>query len=215
MDVFTANGLQVLGQSHANPRNKDKIGFQKHLLAFTNADLNLGTEQLQILFTNSHDGTTGCRLDLGAFRFVCANGLVSGDVESSMSIRHTGSVIDKLDSAIKYQLDRLPKIAANISRFKGIELSDEQAWGFALDAAKLKDANAVQAYVRFRRLEDTSRDLWTFFNAVQESLIRGGLRYRTEEGEFKSTRKVSAVSTVMTLNKQIWNLADEFASKVA
>ncbi len=66
--------------------------------------------------------------------------------------------------------------------------------------------------VRARRSADLSNDLWTVYNRVQESLIRGGLRYVDKDGDFKTLRKISSIDSVSKVNKELWNLAKGFAA---
>lgn len=213
IDIFQDNGLVLHGESIVRPRKKEKVGFQKHLLAFTRDDLFLGDEQLQLLLLNSHDGTCSFQLSLGVFRFACANGLISGDVESTMKIRHTGNALDRLDVAIAAMLDKLPTIAEKITTFKSIELTPDQRKQFIFDAAKLRIGDQVKQVDNCnpKRAQDLSIDLWTTFNRVQEYIIQGGLRYVDKENKLKKTRKLSAVNTTVKLNKELWNLAERWA----
>ncbi len=214
IEVFKDNGFYIMGTSVAKPRTEHRKGFQKHVVAFTRDDLNTGNgEQLQLLLTNSHDGTTSFRLDSGIFRFVCANGLVVGDTTHTTRIKHVGDCLNKIDEAIKYQLDRLPQVAAEVERFKGIVLDPDTVADFSMRSAELR-VPEVKALipVRARRSADLPNDLWTVYNRVQEGLIRGGLWYESKEGEFKRLRKLSSIDTVSKVNKELWNLAKDFAA---
>ena len=226
IEVFKDNGLNVIGESIANTRKPEKIGFQKHLVAFSNDQLNHGSEQLQLLLTNSHDGSSSYQLDLGAFRFACANGLVHGDVESTIKIRHVGNCLDRLDEAIRYQLDRLPNIAAKIEQLKQFDLTPEQIYDFTLKASKIRcnndNINRILV-VKTKRFEDHSDNVWTVFNKIQEACLRGGLSYFDPEaeckrtktiGKWKKTRKLTGVSAVTKINKELWSLAESYC-KVA
>lgn len=212
--VFKDNGFEVMGTSAAKPRAEHRKGYQKHVVAFTRDDLVTGGgEQLQLLLTNSHDGTTSFRLDSGIFRFVCANGLVVGDTAHTTRIKHVGDCLNQIDKAIKYQLERLPQVAAEIERFKGIILGPDTVADFSMRSAELRIPEVkVLIPVRARRSADLSNDLWTVYNRVQEILIRGGLRYMEKGGDFKTLRKISSIDTVSKVNKELWNLAKSFAA---
>ena len=55
------------------------------------------------------------------------------------------------------------------------------------------------------------RILWTTFNVVQENVIRGGIRGRTEKGSLTRTREVTGIDGDIKLNQALWKLAEEFA----
>ena len=49
-----------------------------------------------------------------------------------------------------------------------------------------------------RRTEDEGQDAWSTFNVVQENLLRGGLRYVTEQGRNRSVRGISSIRTCLS-----------------
>jgi Domain of unknown function (DUF932) len=57
-----------------------------------------------------------------------------------------------------------------------------------------------------RRSADTSSDLWTTFNVLQENLLQGGQRRNDSR---RRTRKISSVSEDVRLNRSLWTLAEE------
>lgn len=68
--------------------------------------------------------------------------------------------------------------------------------------------------LRPQRREDAEPTLWNTLNTVQESLIRGGNRYtlRTEKRvQRRETRPVNSVDGNLTINRALWQLADEMA----
>jgi len=73
------------------------VGFQKHLLVFRNNDLQITSENgdivwPQILLTNSHDGKNAFTFTAGLFRLICENGLVVSTQQfEKMKIRRVGS----------------------------------------------------------------------------------------------------------------------------
>ncbi len=62
-----------------------------------------------------------------------------------------------------------------------------------------------------RRVLDRGQDLWTTFNVVQENVIRGGIRGRTEKGKMTRTREVTGIDGDIKLNQVLWKMAEEFA----
>lgn len=216
IEVFRSNGLEVIGTSVSRPRDPARVGFQKHLVAFSGPQFRRGEEQLQLLLTNAHDGSCAFRLDLGVFRFACANGLIDGDLESTVAVRHSKNALFHLDNAIQYQLDRLPALAAQIDELKGYYLSNEQTVELLTAAANARLGEEGWEAVKLpivRRNEDQSRDLWTVFNRIQEGCIRGRMPY-LQDGRWKHTRAITSIASITKLNKQLWNAALEIKEAV-
>ena len=83
-----------------------------------------------------------------------------------------------------------------------------------------------------RRGHDASNDLYTFYNRVQESIIRGGIQYTKEVAQFNedkspilgpngetvfklksnTTREVKDFKRNIELNKALWNEALKLAA---
>ena len=59
-----------------------------------------------------------------------------------------------------------------------------------------------------RRYEDRRDDLWTVYNRVQESLIKGGLSGRTVQGKNNRTRAVTSIDGDVKLNRALWVMAE-------
>ena len=217
IDVFTDAGLELVGTSYAKPKNVNRAGYQKHVTVF-NTDLPVDGGQLQLLLTNSHDGRSSFQIDIGVYRFVCANGLVCGDTYGTERVRHVGSKIySQIDEAIQRQLDRLPAVAQGISRMQNYILSGPELGELARGAVDIRiGEDKAQDYdpgnIDCQRTGDCSDDLWTFFNILQEKMIRGGLRYLDKEDNIKSTRRITSVSRKLELNKKLWTLAESIAA---
>lgn len=213
IEVFQDNGLSVVDTSFAKTRDKEREGFQKHMVIFSADNLKTNDGQLQLLLTNSHDGSSSYQLDLGFFRRVCANGIIDGQTESTVRIRHTGRALDRLDEAVRYQLDRLPLIAAKIDAMSNVDLNTFDQLLLTRLAAELrigKDNIGFVERVQPIRPEDAKNDLWTVFNRVQEKVIRGGLQYTDNNDNYKKTRKITSINSVIKLNKGLWNIAENF-----
>lgn len=80
------------------------------------------------------------------------------------------------------------------------------------DAPPITESQALAV----RRQEDAAPTLWNTLNRVQESLIRGGDRYRLEverEGrrtvQRRQTQPVNSVDGQTRVNRAIWQLAEE------
>ena len=75
----------------------------------------------------------------------------------------------------------------NIDLMKSIQLTLPEQRLFGATALELKyDGKPApitpEQIINPRRGPDRGQDLWTTFNVVQENVIRGGIRGRTEKG---------------------------------
>jgi hypothetical protein len=205
--IFLDHGFQLDGRSYGN--SKKRAGYQKHVSIFTRDDLMVGPDQLQLLLTNSHDGTSAFGLDIGVFRLVCANGCVSGNADTTLRIRHTKNALGRIDAAIQYLLGRMPQVAANIEQMQNIEIDFSSTTNLVRQAFNIRLGYVPVSIVipTARRFEDQTKDLWTVFNVLQERVIRGGLAYINEDGQWRKTRKITAVNRTIKANKALWNAA--------
>jgi len=86
--------VQAIG---VKARKGGNSAIKKHLVKFRNegvymadADGNVDS-YIEILLTNSHDGSSTFRFEVGIFRLVCENGLVIKDQDmGTLKIRHQG-----------------------------------------------------------------------------------------------------------------------------
>ena len=61
---------------------------------------------------------------------------------------------------------------------------------------------------------DGSRSLWATLNTVQELVMQGGIKGRTNTGRRTTTRPVKAVDRDVKLNKALWILAEKLAESI-
>lgn len=182
----------------------------------------VGAEEIpEIILVNSHDGTSSFQLMSGMFRLVCSNGLIAGNIQDDIRIRHTGNIIGDVIEGSYQVLDSLKEITERVDHYKGIELSAPEQLLLANAAIDLRwDRDEVthqapvdaSSLVRPRRTADVKPDLWTTFNRIQEHIIKGGVRARMTNGRRTTTRAVQGVNENVKLNKALWALADGFAA---
>ena len=235
MSRFESQGFEQVGISANAVRNQDKKGYQKHVAILTRDDLRIDDQnQLQLLITNAHDGSSSLRFNIGVYRFVCANGLVVGDTFFDYRVKHIGNgFIEKVDQGIQESLRVMPLVAQTVRNMQQFNMSMEQVNEFLLRAAskRLKHVENITAidletvgYVR--RQEDLEDNLYNVFNRAQESVIRGGIKYEKRhtkwnglQGESKlkihTTKSVKSIKTNMQLNKELWNMATSLLTPAA
>jgi len=59
-----------------------------------------------------------------------------------------------------------------------------------------------------RRYEDRQDDLWTVYNRIQESLLKGGLPGRTAQGKRTHPRAINGIDGDVKLNRALWVMAE-------
>lgn len=228
MDIIeqvSKQGFELVSTSYGTPRKAEKKGFQKHIMIFEHQSKGLidDDNKMQLLVTNSHDGSSSLRFNIGVFRTICANGLVVGDNFLESRIRHIGKgFLDQLDHETNETLKNFDIVAETVRRMQGMELNGYQKAEFAREVARarLRQVQNVQYVnlndvVKVRRHGDQSEDFYTLFNRAQEAAIRGGIGYRTskvdEQGKTflrnNTTKEIKSISTKLELNKELWNIA--------
>src|ERR1700728_4255151 len=73
----------------------------------------------EILFLNSHDGTSAYQLRVGLFRVVCTNGLiVSRGAFPTFSVAHRGNVVEDVVAHALGMSERFEALAAQVERME-------------------------------------------------------------------------------------------------
>lgn len=207
-------------------RIDDRKGFQKHMIRFRHKSTIEGSKELQvndcipeIVLSNSHDGFASFQLDAGLFRLVCSNGLiVSNGSISTIKIRHMGYADEAVRSASDEIISCLPNLKDKVQKMAEIELTEEEAGVFAKSAAGVRWENEEMLPVDpkwllyKRRVADDNKSLWNAFNAVQENIIKGGIRQLPKNikkpWERRHTRAVNSVAENIRINRALWALAE-------
>lgn len=212
-------GFQPFFAAQSKSRVEGKSEFTKHMLRLRRADQILAPETPEIILINSHDGTSSYQMLAGMFRFVCTNGMVTGDKFEDIRVPHRGNIIDNVIEAAYTVLDDFEEVTEDMEVMKSLQLTDGEQRAFAKAALSLKyDDPEKEAPVRPdtllipKRFDDRKDDLWTKFNTVQEHLIRGGDRGRNATGSRTTTRGVESIDKNVKLNRALWILADEMAA---
>lgn len=168
----------------------------------------------EVVFLNSHDGTSAYQLRMGVFRVVCTNGLiVSRGAFPGVCVAHRGNVVDEVIAGAVQIADRFDSLAARVERMEGRELEPGEMCDFAEAALGLRYPDAVASrmqpsqLLRVRRIEDARNDVWSVLNRIQENLLQGGLTRRPINGRLSRTRRMSSIREEVRINSRLWDLA--------
>lgn len=208
----------MAGESRCN--DKEKEGFQKHMIRFTKQDFVVGKERMDLLLYNSHNKAAAFKLIAGIFSFVCSNGLVVSDKMAEFSHRHIGFSPNSFIDSAKIISDRMFEIAKVIDDWKTIEMSPDEKGVFAYAAHGLmygdqepKNVPIIpEQLLTARRWEDKKNGdkLWNTYNIIQENMIKGGIK-GNKNGKKRKTRGIKQIDKDRKLNQALWILTKKMA----
>jgi len=218
-------GFVPTAAMQSQSRIEGKSEFTKHLLRLRHRD-DLGMTKpdvLEVVLVNAHDGSSAYKLYHGIFRMVCSNGLIAGDFSDTMSVRHTGNVVDEVIEGTYKLVEEGEKVMGHVEEMKQIELDRPEQLllaqytlkaRFDLDDSEDGEQKKEVIYepsdfLRRRRSADVGDDLYTVTNVVQEAAIRGGVKRLDGQGHRHSTRTIHGIDQTVRLNKLVWQFAEE------
>lgn len=227
LDGLRAEGFEPFSAVQARTRVEGKAEFTKHMVRLRHRSLtNTTGDSFEIVLVNANDGTSAYQMIPGFFRFVCENGLMTGETFSEVKVRHSGNAIGEVIEGAYRVLEDAPLVAEQVASWKAITLQDGERQALAESAHILRFPKADQdgeapapvqpeALLRPRRSADRATDLWTAFNVVQENTLKGGLtgRVRNAEGRLqrRTTREVAGIDQNRSLNRALWLLTQRMA----
>lgn len=218
------NGFQPYEVAQTRCRDEGKRDHTKHLIRFRHPDLKpsgrggvVGSEWPEIILINSHDGTSAYRLCSGWFRLVCSNGMVSGELENDIKVRHSGKVVDDVIKGAFRVIDDMALVTQRVEEMRSVTVERDEKLILAEAARQIRWSGAesipvkADALIEPKRFEDRAPDLWTGFNTIQENVIKGGVAGRTATNRNMHTRAVTGVSENVKINRALWQMAEAFA----
>lgn len=200
-------------------RKKEDQAFTHHVLRFSHPSLEPlwdGTRP-QAVIVNNHMGTGAFRICLGAFRMACANGLVIYAMDAGETrVRHIGVRLEDVVGVVNGMLLSAPATFRRINRWGEQTLSPSEALLLAQQCGRVRWPEPIEFAAEHllvpRRREDSRHDLWTTFNTVQESIVKGGVRTRkTGEANERFAPAVRGALAQFHLNRSLWEVAESFA----
>ena len=228
VNVLESRGFSLDKVVKIKTRKAEREGKQKHRMIFSNTEL-LATDhkdgKIQLLVTNSYDGTSSVQFQIGFFRYVCSNGLVAGTTFSTIRINHVGLEIEKkIDQAIVEIAAQAQKLNALILKMKNVNLDTKQINDLQNEAIRIrlplnKQDNVLSIESWVMRPEDKASDLFTVYNRVQETLIRGTGRIELKTSENTSKlvkiRALRGLDSQTQVNSKLFDLVEEVMHQVA
>jgi hypothetical protein len=173
----------------------------------------------EVVFLNSHDGTSAYQLRVGIFRVVCTNGLiVSVGAFPSVRVAHRGDIVEEVVTGALDMSERFGVLAGQVERMEHRLLVKAEQLTFAEQALAVRFPEPADCGIEpaqllgCRRAEDLGNDLWSILNKCQENLLRGGLSRSVTSGRRSRTRRITSIREDVRINSRLWDLAEEVLS---
>ncbi|GGB82172.1 hypothetical protein GCM10011352_04980 [Marinobacterium zhoushanense] len=224
VNALQSEGWHPVRAQQTLARTQERRAVSRHMVRFRqepDRQIKVGDSVAELVLTNSHDRTSAYQLDLGLFRLVCSNGMVTPVGEmGGIRVRHGRQVVTEILEGSIALIDEAPEVATAVDRFRSLRLSPDEAQLFAQSALTLRYGEdwinvspvTPEAVLQARRSEDREVDLWHVFNRTQENLLKGGIRGRSTNGRNTRTRPIRSVSEDVRLNRALWQLTEHFAA---
>lgn len=232
MPVCTWDSLQELRTEGYEPffatqtavRDESKINHTRHMIRLRDVRTGLvaGKKESanEIIILNANDGTSAFHIIAGQFRFVCANGLVMGNIEKQNKVYHKGTAQGNVFEGVYEVLEDFKQIEYTQNRMQSLMLTDKTRSDLAHAAYWLMnpfDVEEVQnngwklpeyeydpmSLLMPRRADDNKKDMYSTFNVLQENVIKGGVK----RFQGRATRGITNINKDISTNTLLWNLA--------
>ncbi|MEI9746071.1 DUF932 domain-containing protein [Enterobacter ludwigii] len=214
LENLQREGFQPFFACQSRVRDPGRREYTKHLLRLRRAGQINGQHVPEIIILNSHDGASSFQLLPGIFRSVCTNSLVCGQSFGEIRVPHRGNVVERVIEGAYEVLDIFDRVEEKREAMESRLLPPPAQQAFAKAALAYRfgeehhPVTATQILTP-RRYEDRQDDLWTVYNRIQESLLKGGLSGRTAKGKRTHTRAVNGIDGDIRLNRALWVMAEE------
>jgi hypothetical protein len=213
--------IRSASQQKTQKRTAGKEAFQKHRISMQMPVKDGSTRALGQIFPtvdliNSGDWSSTFTMAVGLFRLVCTNGMVApfGAANESIKVRH-----DKVDedtfSAIQQAMDKAPALFQFAEDAQAFQMSYTEIERFGREAARIRfgldpedtpDSSMTRGLLAARRGMDSSDDLWSVFNRVQENGTRGGFKVPDANNRLRRVRERRNIVSDVKWNQDLWSL---------
>ena len=199
---------------HKNPAER------KHVVRLSNPSFQpvmkeVGSLTPEILLINSHDGTSGVKMEIGLFRMVCSNGLVIADSRfAEIKKRHSGEK-DEIFRIIAEAGKEFPEVWNKISEYSNLKLSDKQKIEFANLAIEFNwgktSTISPESILIPKRNEDYKNDIFHIMNIIQENIIKGKVEYiHPLKNSVRHTKQIKNADRDIRINTFLWQCMENY-----
>ena len=214
LENLQREGFEPFFACQSRVRDPDRREHTKHLLRLRRTGQITGQQVPEIILLNSHDGSSSYQMLPGLFRAICTNGLVCGQSFGEIRVPPRGDVAGKVIEGAYEVLGVFDRVEEKREAMQSLRLPAPAQHALANAALTYRFGEEYQPVTAAqiltpRRYEDHQDDLWTVYNRIQESLLKGGLSGRTAQGKRTHTRAVNGIDGDIKLNRALWVMAEE------
>ena len=232
---LSKEGFEVVSAQQCTVRDKSRTNFTRHLLRLRHVnDLANGSTKSRIADThgeivlkNANDGSSSYELMAGAYRLLCANGMVGwSPFFQGVKVRHSGDpekIAMNVIEGTYTVVDETNNLLSKRDEWAQIALSAESRMALAQAAHTVRFGDSKgntdtpitpSQLLTVHRSGDSGTDLWTTFNVIQENCIKGGLSaYNRNTNRMSTTREVKSLDNDVRINRALWKITDHFATQ--
>lgn len=174
----------------------------------------------RITFLNAHTGNFAARSYKLIHRQVCSNGLVVQVTEGYKKSPHLGKVSDRVNMMITDYIDSLKEVKGVVSSAINAPVHHKTAIAMVNRALVARQLNPQtvdhKEILSPKRDGDTDNNLWTVFNRIQESIIRGGFHINLANGDKPYqliAEPISNPAKTAKINQALWSDMVEVLAK--
>jgi hypothetical protein len=212
---FQRQGWNIAGAYEQRAKNR-KVG--SHFIKMEHPDFIIKNSKgkaeavATMNISNTSNGSKPMELDLGAYRQVCANGLIAHTSFSSEEVPHSEKGQYSLNEILCDLGIRTQGVMEEFNKLKETQLSPAQAMSLATQAAEARFGKGhrvnVSQLLNVVREEDKGDDVWTVFNRIQENLTQP---HRITDHMGNMMSGVSDINEDTRINKELFQLAHAYA----
>lgn len=230
LDGLAREGFRPFSVGLAGTGDEGRRGHTRHMIRLRHGDApvrpEFGRIVPEVIIDNANDGTAAYSITLGLFRFVCLNGLMVGSTFASVRVPHAGRaalVMDKVIEGTYSVVQDAPALVDHAARLHAVQMPQEARLAFAQDAMALRWGDQTppvtpERLLTHRRAMDTGTDIWTTYNVLQESLLRGGHAYHYRSGpnvQRRHVRPLRSLGDQSRINRALWDEAQQWHGTLA
>lgn len=213
LESLQREGFEPFFACQSQVRDPNRREHTKHMLRLRRTSQMTGQQVPEIILLNSHDGSSSYQMLPGLFRAICTNGLVCGQSFGEIRVPHRGDVISKVIEGAYEVLGVFDRVEEKRDAMQSLILPPPAQLALANAALTYRFGEAHQPVTTTqvltpRRYEDRQNDLWTTYQRIQESLVKGGLSGRTAQGKRTHTRAINGIDGDVKLNRALWVMAE-------
>lgn len=178
--------------------------------------------KVRIIIQNSCDGFNSFRFMVGAYRFVCENGMVIADAQfADFSIRHINYSFEELRGIVARVMEGIPATVSSINKMNSTILTDAQKQEMAVETLKIRKGLSKEDRITVNnetinelltpiRQEDEGNSLWNVFNVLQEKMIKGTFFAPGKNGKNRKQRPITSIKKDLDYNQRLWEVASQY-----